>query len=251
MMIMSQSLKIGLVGYGKMGKAIDTVARKQGLEITRILTSKENKSGEGIRSIKKGEVDVLLDFTVPDAVLLNIEAASESGITLVVGTTGWYEQIERAKNIVEQNRSGLFYASNFSIGMNVMFQLVQQAVRLTNGFSEYDVYVHEFHHNQKKDSPSGSAYTLSQIILDESARKKTVETSRLTGQIDPSILHVSSTRAGSIIGTHIVGFDSDYDSIEIRHSAKNRIGFVQGALRAAQWMHGKTGIYTMEDLLRV
>ncbi len=248
---MTSTLKIGLVGYGKMGKAIETVAKKQGIAIGKIISSKDNNEGKGIRAMTKNDADVLLDFTVPGAVLTNIKAAAECGLNIVVGTTGCHDNLDKAQSIVEKNDTGLFYASNFSIGMNIMFRLVQQAVRFSNGFPEYDVYVHEFHHTRKKDSPSGSAYSLANIIINESAGKTRIETERLTDSIDPETLHVSSTRAGSIIGTHIVGFDSDFDSIEIKHSAKNRMGFVQGALRAAEWLKGKTGVYTMEDLLRV
>jgi len=248
---MDASLSIGLIGYGKMGKTIETMAQKQGITIAKVLDEVDNKSGEGIRALKKEKVDVLLDFTVPEAVLTNVQAAAETGINIVVGTTGWYDELDKVKKIIEQHNIGLFYASNFSIGMNIMFQLVRYAVRFSNGFPEYDTYVHELHHNQKKDSPSGSAYTLANIIVNDSARKKRIETEKVNEQIDPETLHVSSTRAGSIIGTHLVGFDSDFDSLEIKHSAKNRIGFVQGALRAAQWLKGRSGVYGMDDLLKV
>lgn len=248
---MGTSLTIGLVGYGKMGKVIETVAEKQGITVAAIITSKDNENGAAIRSLKRNEVDVLLDFSTPEAVVSNIKAATMTGINMVVGTTGWYDELDHVKAIIETHGTGLFYASNFSIGMNVMFQLVRNAVRLLNGFPEYDIYLHELHHSQKKDSPSGSAYTLAHIILKESARKKRMDPDRQTNQIDPATLHVSSTRAGSIVGTHITGFDSEYDSIEIRHDAKNRLGFVEGALRAARWMKGRKGVYTMEDLLQV
>lgn len=248
---MKSSVKIGLVGYGKMGRAVETVAEKQGLQIGTVISSKDNRDGNGIRALGKDDADVLLDFTVPGAVLTNITAAAECGINIVVGTTGWYDDLHNAEAVVKKNNTGLFYASNFSVGMNMMFQLVRDAVRLANRFAEYDVYVHELHHNQKKDSPSGSAYSLAQIIINESAHKKRMDPERLNERIDPATLHVSSTRAGSIIGTHLVGFDSDFDSLEIKHSAKNRMGFVQGALRAAEWMKGRTGVFTMEDLLRV
>ncbi len=248
---MAAALTIGLVGYGKMGKTIEAEAEKQGITVAKIITSKENRDGEAIRSLKRDDIDILLDFTTPAAVVSNIRAAAETKLDIVVGTTGWYEELETVRPIVEQHNIGLFYASNFSIGMNIIFRLVRDAVRLVNGFPEYDVFVHELHHTQKKDSPSGSAFTLANIILNESARKKRIETGRLSERIEPDTLHVSSTRAGSIIGTHLVGFDSDVDSIEIKHSAKNRMGFVQGALRAAQWLKGRTGVYTMDDLLRV
>ncbi len=248
---MAAALTIGLVGYGKMGRTIEREAEKQGITVSKIITSNENREGEAIRSLRNKDIDILFDFTTPAAVVSNIRAAADAKLNIVIGTTGWYDELETVRSIVEQHKIGLFYASNFSIGMNIMFRLVRDAVRLVNGFAEYDVFVHELHHTQKKDSPSGSAFTLANIILNESARKKRVETGNLSGRIEPEVLHVSSTRAGSIIGTHLVGFDSDVDSIEIKHFAKNRIGFVQGALRAAQWLKGRTGVYTMEDLLRV
>jgi 4-hydroxy-tetrahydrodipicolinate reductase len=248
---MKSPFTIGIVGYGKMGKAIESVAEKQGITVAAVIDEEENAGGSAIRSLDRNTVDVLLEFTQPESVLANVQAAVETGLTIVVGTTGWYGKLDAVRSTVEQHGGGLFYASNFSIGMNVMFQLVQKAVRQIDGFPEYDVFVHEIHHNQKKDSPSGSAHTLGEIILRESARKKRMELDRCTDAIDPSALHVTSTRAGSVVGTHTVGFDSDFDAIEIRHTAKNRMGFVQGALRAAQWMKGRTGVYTMEDLLNV
>lgn len=234
-----------------MGKAVENVAAQQGITVGKIISSDKNTEGDGIRQLKKNEVDVLLDFSVPAAVISNIYAAAESGIQLVVGTTGWYDQLEKARSVVEKYKIGMFYASNFSIGMNIMYELVQRTVRFVNGFPEYDIYIQEIHHNQKEDSPSGSAYKLADIIVKESARKKRIETERVDGKIDNETLHVSSTRAGSTVASHLVGFDSDFDSIEIKHTAKNRTGYVQGALRAAFWIKGKTGVYTMEDLLHV
>jgi len=144
--------------------------------------------------------------------------------------------------------SGLLYSPNFSIGVNMAFRLVAAAAEMMNSATAYDAWIHEWHHRQKADSPSGTALKLAEILLAKIDRKKRIETARVDGKIDPSALHVSSTRVGAVPGTHIVGFESDADSIEIKHVAKTRRGFALGAIRAAQWLKGRKGVYTMDDV---
>jgi len=144
--------------------------------------------------------------------------------------------------------SGLLYSSNFSLGMNYFFRIVRRAAELMNNANEYDVFVHETHHRQKLDSPSGTALSLARIVIDQIERKKEILTRPPDGKIKPEMLHVSSTRVGTVAGDHIVGFDSEADSIELRHVAKTRRGFALGALAAARWLHGRKGIYTMDDV---
>jgi 4-hydroxy-tetrahydrodipicolinate reductase len=248
---MSDTIHVALVGFGKMGRIIAKHAPEFDVAISHVITSDTNVNGDAIRGLGDKNIDILIDFTAPDAVFSNIKAACEMNLSIVVGTTGWYDNLSEVETIVGKSGIGFFYASNFSIGVNVLFRLVRQTVDILNGFPEYDVYIQELHHAQKKDSPSGTAITLGSIVLDTSVRKKSIVTGIVDGTIDPETLQISSTRAGSIIGTHKVGFDSGSDALELIHSAKNRDGFALGALRATRWLRGKSGIFTMDDLLQI
>jgi 4-hydroxy-tetrahydrodipicolinate reductase len=248
---MSDPIHAALIGFGKMGKAVSEYAPKFDVVVSNIISSESNTNGDGIRKLQKEHLDILIDFTSPDSVLSNIKAAANRGLSMVVGTTGWYDHLHEVEEIVRTSGIGLFYASNFSVGMHIIFRLVRQTVGILNNFPEYDIYIHELHHAQKADSPSGTAHTLGSIILETSDRKKKIRTGPVDDVIDPTALHISSTRAGAIVGTHRIGFDSEVENIELIHTAKSRMGFAFGALRAARWMKGKKGLYTMEDLLQV
>ena len=234
-------MKIALIGYGKMGREIETIARQQGETIAQVF-----EIGNVVRPESLDGVDVCIDFSMPDAVLSNIRAAVEARRDIVVGTTGWYQHLPELKNEVKE--SGLLYSANFSLGMNYFFRLVRRAGELMNGAAEYDPYVHEVHHRQKLDSPSGTALRLARILMDTIDRKKEILAQPSVGQIGPEMLHVTSTRAGVVAGTHTVAFDSEADFIELTHVAKTRRGFALGALAAARWLHGRKGIYTMDDV---
>jgi 4-hydroxy-tetrahydrodipicolinate reductase len=248
---MSDTIHVALVGFGKMGKTIAKHAPEFDITVAHIITSETNGNGDAIRGLGDKNIDILIDFTSPGAVLSNIKTACEMNLSMVVGTTGWYDHLNEVEAVVRKSGIGFFYASNFSIGVNILFRLVRQSVKMLNGFPEYDVYIQELHHAQKKDSPSGTAITLGSIVLDTSVRKKNIVTGMADGTIDPAALQISSTRAGSIIGTHKVGFDSSSDTLELIHTAKNRDGFALGALGAARWLRGKNGIFTMDDLLQI
>ncbi len=247
---MHAHINAGLIGNGKMGREIASHAAGSGVRIVHTFDSRSNVNGSGIRNLKPGSVDVLIEFTAPGEVLGNIRAAAERNLPIVTGTTGWYSDLDKAAEIVRSAGTGLLYSPNFSIGVNVLFELVKTATALFDGFPEYDVYIHESHHTGKLDSPSGTAAVLGSHILSISSRKTKIETGKPKGKIEPEVLHISSTRAGSIVGTHVTGFDSEIDSLEIKHTAKTRAGFAIGALRAAKWIVGKQGIYTMADLLK-
>jgi 4-hydroxy-tetrahydrodipicolinate reductase len=191
-------------------------------------------------------VDVCIEFSAPEAVLSNIHAAIEAKCDIVVGTTGWDAHLPEIRNAVKD--SGLLHSSNFSVGMNIFFRIVKRAAELMNNADGYDPYIHEIHHRQKVDSPSGTALTLAGILVDGMDRKKQILAKPPEGKISPQMLHVSSTRVGTVSGTHTVGFDSEGDFIELRHVAKNRRGFALGALTAARWLHGRKGVYTMDDV---
>src|SRR5262245_22603906 len=234
-------MKIALIGYGKMGREIETIARQQGETIAQVF-----EIGNVVHPELLGDVDVCIDFSMPDAVLSNIRAAVAARRDIVVGTTGWYQYLPELKNEVKE--SGLLYSANFSLGMNYFFRLVRRAGELMNGAAEYDPYVQEVHHRQKLDSPSGTALRLARILMETIDRKKEILAQQSVGQIGPEMLHVTSTRAGVVAGTHTVAFDSEADFIELKHVAKTRQGFALGALTAARWLHGRKGIYTMDDV---
>jgi 4-hydroxy-tetrahydrodipicolinate reductase len=193
-----------------------------------------------------GDVDVCIDFSMPEAVLSNIRAALEAKRDIVVGTTGWYQHLPELKGEVKD--SGLLYSANYSLGMNYFFRIARHAAELMNRAPSYDLYVHEIHHREKIDSPSGSALRLAQILVEGIERKKEILTKPPEGKIRPDMLHVTSTRAGVVAGTHTIGFDSEADFIELTHVAKTRRGFALGALTAARWLHGRKGIFTMDDV---
>ena len=181
-----------------------------------------------------------------DAVVGNIRMAIQAKRDIVVGTTGWDKYLPEFRGSVKE--SGLLYASNFSLGVNLFFRMAKQAAALMNRAEEYDPYVHEIHHRQKVDSPSGTALTLAHILVHGIDRKSEILTHPPDRKIKSDALHVSSTRVGTVAGMHVVGFDSDADTIELKHVAKSRRGFALGALAAARWLRGRKGIYTMDDV---
>ena len=234
-------MRIALIGYGKMGKEVEAVAVQQGETVVKTF---DIDNPVDVASLS--DVDVCIEFSTPQTVIQNIRVAVEARKDIVVGTTGWYGQLPEIRKTVKE--SGLLYSPNFSIGVNVVFRLAAAAAQLMNNASQYDPYIHELHHRQKMDSPSGTALRLAEILLAGIQRKTKIERNAVDGKIDPAALHVSSTRVGTFPGTHTVGFDSEADTIEIIHTAKSRRGFALGAVRAAQWLKGKKGVYTMDDV---
>jgi 4-hydroxy-tetrahydrodipicolinate reductase len=234
-------MRIALIGYGKMGHEIEAVAREQGETIAGTFDI-----GNPADAASLADADVCIEFSTPQTVLQNIRVALEAKKDIVVGTTGWYDHLPEIRPLV--THSGLLYSPNFSIGVNVLFRLAAAAGEMMNNATAYDLFIHEWHHRQKADSPSGTALKLAEILLKKVQRKTKIESARVDGKIDPQALHVSSTRVGAMPGTHIVGFDSEADSIELKHVAKSRHGFALGAVRAAQWLKGRKGVYTMDDV---
>ncbi|MBI2149848.1 MAG: 4-hydroxy-tetrahydrodipicolinate reductase [Acidobacteria bacterium] len=234
-------MRIALIGFGKMGREIDSAAREQGETISRVF-----EWDDVVRPDALGDADVCIDFSTANAVVDNIRAAAAARKDIIVGTTGWDERLPEVRALVKD--SGLLYSANFSLGVNIFFRIVRRAAELMNHAPDYDPFIEEIHHRQKADSPSGTALSLARILLGEIDRKNEILARPPDGKIGPGILHVSSTRAGSIAGTHTVGFDSEADLIELRHAAKSRRGFALGALAAARWLRGRKGVYTMDDV---
>lgn len=242
-------MNIALIGHGRMGEEIERVALSKGIVVDKIFTLENNHGGLALTPESLLGVDVCIEFSVPSAAVKNIEAVAKAGLPIVVGTTGWYDQLDAVKKIIGIRKTGLVYAPNFSVGINILSHLINCATHLFDRHEMYDVAIRETHHRGKEDSPSGTALHLSQILMKSMRRKNTIAAGNTDGKIRPEQLNVSSIRLGNTVGEHSVLFDSDADSLEITHRAKNRSGFAYGALIAAEWIRGKKGVYTMEDVL--
>lgn len=238
-------MNIALIGYGKMGKEIERLAHEKGITVSAVFDEHRPLDIPGIRN-----ADVCVDFSVPSAVLPNVQLYAQAKKNAVIGTTGWLSHLDEIRRTVNQSEIGLVYASNFSIGVNLFFRIVEYASGLFNQFNDYDAFVHEIHHNQKLDSPSGTALSIAKIMLEKIERKRSILTDTSKNKISPEQLHVTSTRIGTVPGTHIVGFDSNADTVELTHTARNRMGFAMGALYAAEWIQNKRGVFTMDDILK-
>ena len=218
---------LAIVGYGKMGRLIEQLAPEYGFTIhSRIDLNDDPQQAAG--------ADVAVEFSVPDAVVGNVEALASLGVPLVVGTTGWLTEMDRVRAVVAQYGTGLVWSPNFSIGVNVFFRLAREAAGLLTEESQYGAWAWEIHHHTKKDAPSGTLIKL-------------VEEMKAAGYSRP--IDTSSNRAGAHPGTHEIGFDSAADTITLRHAARNREGFARGALKAAQWIVGKKGVFEFSEVL--
>ncbi|MDA2934053.1 dihydrodipicolinate reductase [Acidobacteria bacterium AH-259-D05] len=226
-------MRITLIGYGKMGKMIEEVGRGLGYEIVHTIDIDNAPAEAGFSGEWVEKTDVLIDFSVAEAVVSNIENASRAQLPIVEGTTGWNQQLEKVREIVGTRGGACVYSSNFSMGVLALFYLTRQAGKILSRFEDYHPFLHEAHHVQKVDAPSGTALNLKKI-LQESYRSE---------------IPTSSTRAGFFPGNHVVGFDSPFDTLTLEHRARSRKGFARGALFAAQWIQGKSGFYNFEEIL--
>lgn len=242
-------MKVALFGYGRMGRAVETVCGERGHEIVLRLRSEDNPDGEGITPASMEGVEVAIDFSHPDAVLPNVTRASGLGVDLVVGTTGWYDRLEAVRDTVEAAGTGLLYAPNFSLGVQLLFRLVRRAAGLVDRLGDYDPAVLEVHHRHKVDHPSGTALRLAEILLEEVGRKERWEEGPGEGPAHEEILQVAVVRTGENPGTHVVSLEGPEDRLEIRHEARGRGGFARGAVEAAEWVAGREGVFTIDDLL--
>ncbi len=239
-------MKFGLAGIGKTGQAIERLAREHGHGIGARFSSTVPVRENG--DLLAG-CDVVIDFSKPALALSHIRHYCDAGVNVVMGTTGWYDQMEEVADLVSGAGIGFVYAPNFSIGVAVLARVLERAARLMNRLPDYDVSVHELHHRLKLDSPSGTALHLANILLHNIDRKEQLALETQHQQIPVKDLHVTSQRLGHIFGHHTITFDSPYDQIVLTHDAKNRDGFAFGAVRAAEWISNKKGFYTLDDLL--
>lgn len=239
-------MKIALIGYGNMGQEIERVVQQGGKHTVVSVTHKTGREPLDIEGIKRA--DVVIDFTSPEVVIDTIQAVAKLGKNLVIGTSGWYGNIKDVKRLVKKNNSGLIYAQNFSVGVNVFFQTLSYAAKMFNKFPQYDVFGYEVHHGGKKDSPSSTAKKVADIVLGQIARKKTPQFDRVNRKIESGELHFASIRGGKNFGMHEIVFDSDADEITLRVQARTRRGYGEGAIMAAEFIKGKKGFFAFEDL---
>jgi 4-hydroxy-tetrahydrodipicolinate reductase len=238
-------MKIALIGYGKMGHAIEEIALERGHTIV-LKVGIENIEENTIENIKRA--DVAIEFTGPEIAFDNIKKCIEAGVPVVSGSTGWLEHYEEAVKYCQAKNGALLYASNFSVGVNIFFALNRKLAELMKPHGEYDVRMKEIHHTAKKDAPSGTAITLAEDILKISPQKEKWVNNTSTDEKDLMIL---SERIDPAPGTHIISYTSDIDDIEIIHTAHSRKGFAAGAVLAAEFLQGKRGIFSMRDVLNI
>ncbi|MCJ7466602.1 MAG: 4-hydroxy-tetrahydrodipicolinate reductase [Maribacter sp.] len=232
-------MKIALFGYGKMGKMIEQIAIQRNHEIVARIDI-------DTKEIDYAQMDVAIDFSMPNAAFRNISSCLDHGIPVISGTTGWLADYEKAVALCRQKNGAFIYASNFSLGVNVFFELNRYLARIMNKFEQYKVSMEEIHHTQKLDAPSGTAITLAEGIIENSSYA-----AWKLQKADQDEIPIVSKRIEAVPGTHSVVYHSTVDDIEIKHTAHNREGFAQGAVFAAEWLVGKKGVFTMKDVLNL
>ncbi len=236
-------MKIALLGYGKMGKEIEKIALERGHEI--ILKIDIESDWTKAKALL-ASADVAIEFSTPQSTIQNIFHSFDVNVPVVVGTTGWMEQLDHVKEVCEKNNQTLFYASNFSIGVNLFFEINNKLALMMKKQDGYNVKMEEIHHTEKLDSPSGTALKLAEGIIEKYDRKKSWVNS---ATVKEDVLGIVSKRIDKVPGTHTVTWTSDIDDIELKHTAHNRKGFALGAVMAAEWVSDKRGVFTMHDML--
>ncbi len=238
-------MNIALIGYGQMGKEIEKIAKERGHSISLII-DKDNKADLNTKNLLT--VDAVIEFSRPESAVENYLTCFKSGKPVVSGTTGWLDRMDEVTQNCKTNNAAFFYASNFSLGVNLFFELNKQLAKLMNKFKEYDVSMNEIHHTRKLDAPSGTAITLAEGVMESYSELKTWK-NNLT--VENNELAITSERIGDVPGTHEVFYNSEIDNITIRHEAKSRKGFALGAVLAAEFLNGKQGVFGMNDLLNI
>jgi 4-hydroxy-tetrahydrodipicolinate reductase len=244
-------MKIALLGYGKMGQIIERFALERGHEVV-LKINIDNVEEFTTANLKKA--DIAIDFSAPDAAIDNIYRCFEAEVPVVVGTTGWYGELQKIKNDCLNSNNTLLYGSNFSVGVNLFFHLNKVLAKLMNNYPAYEVQVEEIHHTQKLDSPSGTAMTIAEDIIEKLDRKNEW-INEVVGTPIPEVIKndqllIESHRIENVPGTHTVLYSSEVDEIEIKHTAHNRAGFALGAVIAAEWLENKQGFYNIADVFK-
>jgi len=233
-------MRIALLGYGKMGKVIEQIALQRGHTI--VLKVDENTTTYDITL-----ADIAIDFSIPSAAVANISDCLINGIPVISGTTGWLKDFEAIVGLCKNKNGAFIYASNFSLGVNIFFELNKNLAKMTKNLSQYNVSIEEIHHTQKLDAPSGTAITLAEGIIENSNYKSW----KLNTNVNAEEIPIEAKRVENIPGTHSVNYESKVDAIKITHTAHNREGFALGAVIAAEWLQNKTGVFTMNDVLNI
>ena len=236
-------MKIALIGYGKMGRAIEEIAVQKSHEIVLKIDS-SNRDDMITANLQKA--DVAIEFTSPHSAVQNIKKCLDAGVPVVSGSTGWLQHWNEVKQYCEDKNGALLYASNFSVGVNLFFEVNKYLSQLMQSYNDYDVMIEEIHHTQKRDAPSGTAITLAEQILHDAKQKKRWVNEEAKNKDE---LQIISRRTDLAPGTHVIKYISNIDDIEIKHTAHNRTGFAAGAVMAATFLQNKKGIYTMKDVL--
>ncbi len=238
-------MNIALVGYGQMGKAIEKIAIDRGHTVGLII---DMTNQDDLNSEKLAGIDVAIEFSRPESAVDNYLKCFACGVPVVSGTTGWLDRLDEVVKNGEENNTGFFYASNFSLGVNLFFELNKRLARLMKPFKEYSVRMNEIHHTRKLDAPSGTAITLAEGILNEN---DSLTEWKNQAEVGEGELSITSERIGDVPGTHQIYYESEIDKITIEHEAYSRYGFALGAVIAAEFMVGKVGFYGMNDLLEI
>lgn len=232
-------MKIALLGYGRMGQEIEKIATSRGHEIVI-----RKDAGDSIDITK---ADVAIDFSIPTSAFENISNCLENNVPVISGTTGWLEKYNEAVNLCKEKKGAFIYASNFSVGVNIFFELNKQLAKMMSNLEDYTISMEEIHHTKKLDAPSGTAITLAEGIIENTSK----ENWKLGTEISETNIPIEAKRIPDVPGTHTVWYSSEVDTIEIKHTAHNRKGFALGAVIAAEWIIGKTGVFTMKDVLNI
>ena len=232
---MPETSNLALVGYGKMGRLVEELAPAAGFSVTLKLDEFNNQNGYGMTAEAFEGVDVAIDFSIPEVVADNAVRLCGLGVNTVIGTTGWLDQLDRVQSAVDSSGIGLVHGANFSVGVNAFYDIIEVGARAMAAAEDYDAWAWEAHHKRKLDAPSGTMLRLIDAMKDAGYERP---------------VDVSSTRVGYVPGTHEIGFDSEADSIQLRHTARSRVGFARGALRAARWILAKKGLHEFSKIWR-
>lgn len=240
-------MKISILGYGKVGKEIESILKqnKNKYEFGFIFDSSDSL----LKKINEIENHTFIDFSTPEAFIKNLEILSQKNVNIVCGTTGWYDKLEYVKNIVEKNNIGFLYSSNFSIGVNIFWKIIENTTKYTKNLDNLDIFIREIHHNKKVDAPSGTTLKTAEKIFQNCNLKNKIFDPSLQKPINKDEISIAVSRGGEAFGIHEVFFEDDDSILKIEHKAKNRSAFAKGSILAAEWLNNKKGFFTIEDFI--